>query len=116
MLTLAEAAARLGLERDTLRRQVRRGKLRARKVGPIWTVSEREVERYARENRRTGIRPGAYIVRAHYMAELTTVLPYRDLPDQPQTATCECGWIGLAVDHEAHQRKARLAEARAQSQ
>jgi hypothetical protein len=38
---------------DTLRWQVRNGKLKARKVGPVWTVSEREVERYARENRRT---------------------------------------------------------------
>ncbi len=53
MLTLAEAAARLGVEHDTLRRQIRLGKLKARKVGPIWTVSEREVERYRRENLRS---------------------------------------------------------------
>jgi excisionase family DNA binding protein len=52
MLTLAEAAASLGIEHDTLRRQIRLGKLKARKVGPIWTVSEREVERYRRENLR----------------------------------------------------------------
>lgn len=52
VLTLAEAAKRLDLSPETLRWQVRNGKLRARKVGPIWTVSEREVERYAKENRR----------------------------------------------------------------
>jgi len=54
MLIFAEAAARLGVEHDTLRRQIRLGKLKARKVGPIWTVSEREVERYRRENLRQG--------------------------------------------------------------
>ncbi len=52
MLTLAEAAERLGVDPGTLRVQIHNGKLKARKVGPIWTVSEREVERYARENRR----------------------------------------------------------------
>lgn len=52
MLTLTEAAARLGLAATTLRVQIRNGKLKARKVGRDWTVSEREVERYARENRR----------------------------------------------------------------
>lgn len=52
MLTLAEAAERLGIQQDTLRRQIHLGKLKARKVGPIWTVSEREVERYRRENQR----------------------------------------------------------------
>lgn len=50
MLTLAAAAARLGLSPTTLRVQVRNGKLRARKVGRDWTVSEREVERYRRES------------------------------------------------------------------
>jgi excisionase family DNA binding protein len=52
MLTLAEAARRLGVSPTTLRVQIRNKKLRAKKVGPIWTVSEREVDRYARENRR----------------------------------------------------------------
>lgn len=53
MLTLAEAAALLDLSPDTLRWQVRNGRLRARKVGPLWTVSEREVERYRHESRRS---------------------------------------------------------------
>ena len=52
MLTLTEAAARLGCSPETLRWQVHNGKLKARKVGPIWTVTPKEVERYARENRR----------------------------------------------------------------
>lgn len=52
MLTLTEAAARLGVAASTLRVQIRNGKLKARKMGRDWTVSEREVERYARENRR----------------------------------------------------------------
>ena len=50
MLTLAEAAARLGLSPSTLRVQVGRGKLHARLVGKTWTVSEREVERYRVES------------------------------------------------------------------
>ena len=51
-MTLQEAATRLGVAASTLRWQIHNGKLRAKKIGPIWTVSEREVERYARENRR----------------------------------------------------------------
>lgn len=53
MLTLAQAAAHLGLAASTLRWQIKNGKLRARKVATIWTVSEREVARYAKENRVT---------------------------------------------------------------
>lgn len=51
-MTLAEAAASLGVSPETLRWQVRNGKLKARKVGPIWTVTPKEVERYRRESRR----------------------------------------------------------------
>ena len=51
-MTLAEAATLLGLSPDTLRWQVRNGRLHARKVGPIWTVTPREVERYRREHKR----------------------------------------------------------------
>ena len=46
MLTLAQAATRLGLSPSTLRVQIRNGKLRGRLIGKTWTVSEREVERY----------------------------------------------------------------------
>jgi excisionase family DNA binding protein len=53
VLTLAEAARRLGVHASTLRHQIANGRLKARKIGRDWTVSEREVDRYARENRRT---------------------------------------------------------------
>ena len=50
MLTLAQAAARLGVAASTLRIQIHKGKLRGRLVGKTWTVSEREVERYRAES------------------------------------------------------------------
>ena len=50
MLTLAQAASRLGVSPSTLRGQVGKGKLKARLVGKTWTVSEREVERYRAES------------------------------------------------------------------
>jgi excisionase family DNA binding protein len=46
MLTLAQAASRLGVSPSTLRGQIGKGKLHGRLVGKTWTVSEREVERY----------------------------------------------------------------------
>lgn len=51
-MTLAEAAAVLGVTAATLRQQIANGKLRARKVGRDWSVSRREVERYRAEHRR----------------------------------------------------------------
>ena len=53
MMTLVEAAIRLGVDAGTLRVQIHNGKLKAKKMGRDWFVSEREVERYARENRRS---------------------------------------------------------------
>jgi excisionase family DNA binding protein len=50
MLTLAQAAVRLGLSPSTLRGQVEKGRLKARLVGKTWTVTEREVERYRAES------------------------------------------------------------------
>lgn len=52
VLTLVEAAERLGVQPGSLRVQIAKGKLKARKIGRDWTVTEREVERYAKENRR----------------------------------------------------------------
>ena len=49
-LTLAEAAAQLGLSPDTLRIQVNRGKLKAVKPARDWLVTQAEVDRYAREH------------------------------------------------------------------
>lgn len=52
MMTLTEAARSLELSPITLRLQVRNGKLRAEKRGRDWFVSQREVERYRKENKR----------------------------------------------------------------
>ena len=50
-MTLSEAAELLGLKSPTtLRVQIRNGRLRGTKVGPIWTVTPREVERYRVES------------------------------------------------------------------
>lgn len=49
-MTLIEAAAALGLSRETLRVQIRKGKLRAEKRGRDWFVTAREVERYRRDS------------------------------------------------------------------
>ncbi len=51
-MTLAEAARALSLSHATLRWQVHNKKLRARKMGNLWTVTAAEVERYRRENRK----------------------------------------------------------------
>ena len=51
-MTLTEAARVLGVDPGTLRVQIHNGKLKGRKIGPIWTVTPSEVERYAKENRR----------------------------------------------------------------
>jgi excisionase family DNA binding protein len=50
VLTLAEAAARLGLAASTLRHQVQAGRLRARLIGKTYVVTPREVERYRAEH------------------------------------------------------------------
>lgn len=52
IITLSEAARSLGLAASTLRWQIKNGRLKAVKVGPVWTVTEREVERYRAEVRR----------------------------------------------------------------
>lgn len=54
-LTLEEAARLLGVAASTLRVQLRNGKLRGKKVGPIWTLTPKEVERYRLESRRLDV-------------------------------------------------------------
>lgn len=51
-MTLKQAAAVLGLSPDTLRWQIKNGRLKAHKFGPIWVVEPAEVERYRIEVRR----------------------------------------------------------------
>lgn len=50
ILTLAEAAARLGVAQSTLRNQVKAGRLQARKLGKTWITTGAEVERYRSES------------------------------------------------------------------
>ena len=59
-IPLSEAAVELGLTHETLTRQARDGKLRARKVGPIWLTSRSAIDEYrANHKGRFGPRPGS---------------------------------------------------------
>jgi excisionase family DNA binding protein len=51
VFTLAEAAARLGVKRNTLVQQVRKGSLHATKTGSSYLVTGEEIDRYEREHR-----------------------------------------------------------------
>ena len=51
-MTLAEAAALLGVTAATLRQQIANGKLRGAKRGRDWHVTPREIERYRQTSRR----------------------------------------------------------------
>lgn len=60
VLSITEAASELGLQAATLRTQIRFGKITAHKIGPIWTMSREEVDRYRAEHLgRPGVRPAA---------------------------------------------------------
>lgn len=50
MMTLNQAAAALDVRPATLRQQIAAGRLAAAKIGPLWVVDAREVERYRRES------------------------------------------------------------------
>lgn len=54
-LTLTEAGARIGRSSSTLRHQVQFGKLKARKVGKTYVITEQELLRYATETRRPAL-------------------------------------------------------------
>lgn len=46
ILSLADAAKRLGVAHQTLRIQAKLGRLRAAKIGSMWTTTESAVEEY----------------------------------------------------------------------
>ncbi len=46
LITLAEAAEYAGLTSDTLLNYVRRGRMQARKMGPIWVTTRAAVDVY----------------------------------------------------------------------
>ena len=50
LLSLAEAADRLGVAAVTLRVAVGRGRFKARKIGKTWVTNGAEVDRYRREH------------------------------------------------------------------
>jgi excisionase family DNA binding protein len=49
--TLAEAGARIGRSPSTLQNQIHNGKLKARKVGKTYVVTDRELARYVEQHR-----------------------------------------------------------------
>ncbi len=51
MLTINQAAERLGLSRKTLWLQVNRDVLHAVQIGIMWVIAASELERYAHENK-----------------------------------------------------------------
>jgi excisionase family DNA binding protein len=46
LISLQEAAAYAGLSRDSLQGYIRRGRLKAKKVGPIWVTTRAAVDEY----------------------------------------------------------------------
>lgn len=58
MLTTDQAAQILGIRASTVSAYIRRGLIRARKLGPIWVVSDLEVVRFARDRRGLGYPKG----------------------------------------------------------
>jgi hypothetical protein len=50
IITLAEAGEILERSANTLRHQVRNGRLQARLIGKTWITTRAEVERYRRDN------------------------------------------------------------------
>jgi excisionase family DNA binding protein len=67
-LPLGEAARRLGLSPATLRWQIKNGKLQAYKVGPLWMLSEDELDRYGRDSLRVPLPPSRSAARDDLLA------------------------------------------------
>jgi excisionase family DNA binding protein len=60
LVTIPEAAERLGLSVTMVRRYCSTGKLPAQKVGRDWTVRQRDLERFAAAARRRGRKPADF--------------------------------------------------------
>ena len=76
-LTTTEAAARLGLSHETVRRYINRGLLRGYKRGRDWFILQSELERFMRTRRRPG-RPANLDDVAAKTAARTVTLPAVD--------------------------------------
>lgn len=57
LLTLPEAAALIGLHRNTLLHHVRQGNIQAIRVGRGWLIDRQELDRFAAIDRKTGPKP-----------------------------------------------------------
>ncbi len=68
LLTISEAAERLGLSLAMIRRYCSQGKLPAQKIGRDWVIRQDEVERFAAMPRRSG-RPALQYVRSLPLAQ-----------------------------------------------
>jgi excisionase family DNA binding protein len=60
LLTVPEAAERLGLSVAMVRRYCSNGNLPAEKMGRDWTVRQRDVEQFAASRRRRGRKPSNF--------------------------------------------------------
>ncbi len=60
LMTISEAAERLGLSVAMVRRYCSTGKLPAQKVGRDWAVRQRDIERFAAASRRRGRKPANF--------------------------------------------------------
>ena len=60
LLTIPEAAERLGLSVAMVRRYCSSGKLLAQKVGRDWTLRQRDVEQFAASPRQRGRKPADF--------------------------------------------------------
>jgi excisionase family DNA binding protein len=54
ILTTQQAADRIRVEPDTIRKAIQRGKLQARKIGRDWLVEDTEVDAYKARKQKGG--------------------------------------------------------------
>ena len=55
MLTTSQAAVVLGIRYETVRQQIRAGRIKAVKMGRDWFIEQEELDRYRREHQQTGL-------------------------------------------------------------
>jgi len=55
MWTTHQAAAALGIRPETVRQQIRAGRIMAVKMGRDWFIKPEELDRYRREHQQTGL-------------------------------------------------------------
>lgn len=81
LLTPKEVAAQLRLEPETIRRYIRAGTLRAKKLPGGWRVEEEEVRAFLdRLGSTTGRTPRALAIEAHVITARENIRRMRQLP------------------------------------